>query len=776
MLHKTDKYFWIANLLIVLSLILFFSRSLFTNRVLASGDFETYPFFISDNSAGINFELPLLDPINFVIPMLHFDRQILKNGKIPLWNPYQGCGVPHIANMQSAFFYPLNIFVYLLNWKWGLFFLFFFKLYFVGLFFYLYLREIKISPPVSMVFSVSGMYMGFNLSPLYFPFTNVAFFFPLALWTIELILKKPKQFKGYFIFCLGFVATIFGGHPELVFYSMFTLVIYLLGRLYLTYRLDLYDGYLPVLIKFFIALIIGIMISSIQLLPFLEYFRLSSAYLSRNTLELTIHSLPVYLLVFNILPTLTPRNMLLLLNYVFNKYQTILTLTYTGVSILLLGITGVIALSKDKIVRIFIIISIITLCTGFYVPYVHAIITKIPGFDIGRNYYMLIFACWALLIISSKALDNFIKGNIKLRSFDISAILILMLIIVLGFFFIRGDYPSMSNSVQKAVSYYLTFSTAAAIIIMVFTLWILKIKNRQFLLILMGILIYAQTALPMIFIEPAIKPAYFYPINSIFTMLQKKKGQPFRVTALISNTLPIAYAANINTFYRIEDIRNYDALGVNWYNSIFSYIKESDSLNLTNVKYLIVRNEFDLSNLTNVFQPVAEYNGYTLYKNLSAFNRAFMVYHYIIADGQQQALDLLSTYSGQLNTTAIIFKKDIQAMPFTPDTQGTYKIAFVKYASGYIKMSCNTSQPGLFFISDTYFPGWHARVDGKETKIIRTDYAFQGLWLSKGNHIIELNYDPASFKYGTLLSIIGILSLIGFYFIAFRKKKLMHKV
>ena len=86
-------------------------------------------------------------------------------------------------------------------------------------------------------------------------------------------------------------------------------------------------------------------------------------------------------------------------------------------------------------------------------------------------------------------------------------------------------------------------------------------------------------------------------------------------------------------------------------------------------------------------------------------------------------------------------------------------------------MTCNTSQPGLFFISDTYFPGWHARVDGKETKIIRADYAFQGLWLTQGTHTIELNYDPASFKYGALLSIIGILSLIGFYLIAFRKKR-----
>ena len=286
MLNKPDKYFWIANLVIVLSLILFFSRSLFTNRILASGDFETYPFFISDNSREINFDLPLLDPIDFVIPMLHFNRQMFKTWKLPLWNPYQGCGVPNIANIQSAFFYPLNAFVYILNWKWGFAFLYFFKLYFVGLFLYLYLKEIGISPPVAIVFSASGMYMSFIFIGLYFPFANVVYFFPLALWAIELMVypvrelhplaknsdgkmkplksatfsngvKNQKHFKGYLIFCLGFVFALWGGHPELVFYSMFTLMVYLLVRLYQIYKLGLYNTWLPILGKVFIIFLIG---------------------------------------------------------------------------------------------------------------------------------------------------------------------------------------------------------------------------------------------------------------------------------------------------------------------------------------------------------------------------------------------------------------------------------------------------------------------------------------------------------------------------------------
>ncbi len=770
MLKKPDKYFWIANIVIVLSLLIFFSRSLFTNRILASGDFETYPFFVSQKSTARDHDLPLLDPIDFFIPMIHLDRQTLKNGKLPLWNPYQGCGVPNMANLQSAVFFPLNIFVYAFNWKWGLFFLYFFKLYFIGLFLFLYLREIDISPQVATAFSVAGIFMSFNITVLYDAFSNAAFFFPMSLWAIELTLKQPKQFKGYLILCIGLILALFGGNPEAVFYGTFVLIVYLFTRLYQIYKWNIGNGWLPVLSRLFAISVLAILISSIQLLPFLEYFRLSSAYISRNILELQIRSIPVYILLFSILPTVTVSNLGILIAYVFNKYQTMATV-YPGVSIMVLGIAGIIALHKDKFIKSFILILILSLCMGFYVPYLHNLIIKIPGFNVGRNYYMAIFIAWSLLIIGSKTLDSLIDGKINLKPVKISFLIILGLIIIFGAFFITRSYPSLPSSIKSILSYYLALSITVTIVIMILTLFVLKIKNKTWLLIVLGILIYAQTALPMIFIEPAIKPEYFYPNNKIFSLLNREKDTPFRVTALISNTLPIAYPTNINTFYNIEDIRNYDSMGVNWYNSIFSYIAESDALNLTNVKYIIVKCGYDLSNLTNIFQPVTRYNDFILYKNFSVFNRAFMVYNFAIADTDQQALNLLHTYSGQLNKVAVVFKNDIQGMPMTAGMQETSAVTFIKYTPMYIKLSCTTSQPGLFFISDTYFPGWHARVDGKKTKIIRADYAFQGLWLTQGTHTIELNYDPASFKFGALLSIIGILSLIGFYFIVFRTKK-----
>src|SRR5690349_18216233 len=41
-------------------------------------------------------------------PWREYAFDLLRNGQIPLWNPYNGAGAPLIANYQSALFYPIN--------------------------------------------------------------------------------------------------------------------------------------------------------------------------------------------------------------------------------------------------------------------------------------------------------------------------------------------------------------------------------------------------------------------------------------------------------------------------------------------------------------------------------------------------------------------------------------------------------------------------------------------------------------------------------------------
>jgi uncharacterized membrane protein YfhO len=60
-------------------------------------------------------------------------------------------------------------------------------------------------------------------------------------------------------------------------------------------------------------------------------------------------------------------------------------------------------------------------------------------------------------------------------------------------------------------------------------------------------------------------------------------------------------------------------------------------------------------------------------------------------------------------------------------------------------------------LSDVYYPGWVATVDGVETPIHRTNYAFRSVSVPAGDHIVTFTYRPASFRYGIYGSVAGLV-------------------
>ena len=46
---------------------------------------------------------------------------------------------------------------------------------------------------------------------------------------------------------------------------------------------------------------------------------------------------------------------------------------------------------------------------------------------------------------------------------------------------------------------------------------------------------------------------------------------------------------------------------------------------------------------------------------------------------------------------------------------------------------------GFLVLTDSYYPTWHAAVDGVEEKIYRTDYNFRGIIIPAGKHKVEFH-------------------------------------
>lgn len=90
-----------------------------------------------------------------------------------------------------------------------------------------------------------------------------------------------------------------------------------------------------------------------------------------------------------------------------------------------------------------------------------------------------------------------------------------------------------------------------------------------------------------------------------------------------------------------------------------------------------------------------------------------------------------------------------------------------------VNIISNVEKPGLLILSDTWYNGWIAEVDGIEKPILRVDGALRGVWLSPGKHYIKFVYRPKVFYVGVAISLTVVFSLIVFYLI-YRLRNIYH--
>jgi hypothetical protein len=64
----------------------------------------------------------------------------------------------------------------------------------------------------------------------------------------------------------------------------------------------------------------------------------------------------------------------------------------------------------------------------------------------------------------------------------------------------------------------------------------------------------------------------------------------------------------------------------------------------------------------------------------------------------------------------------------------------------------------ILVLTETYYPGWQAEVDGKRAPILKADYVYRAVSLSPGAHTVVFRFRPATFLIGSALSCAGIIA------------------
>jgi len=205
------------------------------------------------------------DPNNALsfYPWNLFSAREFAAGRFPLWNPHNACGAPHLANWQSAPFYPLHLllFIHPSIFMFDIFYLVRLALLAVGT--WLAARELGMSRVAAMGATTAAMFSGYFMAYGPMVHMNVEVLFPWALWLVARQ-KTQWRMRDWSGLAAVYAAGFLGGNGESAFYLVGFSIAFAFW-LRVTERRKIFFGSVA-------AFAAAILIAAPQLLPFFEYF------------------------------------------------------------------------------------------------------------------------------------------------------------------------------------------------------------------------------------------------------------------------------------------------------------------------------------------------------------------------------------------------------------------------------------------------------------------------------------------------------------------------
>jgi hypothetical protein len=100
-----------------------------------------------------------------------------------------------------------------------------------------------------------------------------------------------------------------------------------------------------------------------------------------------------------------------------------------------------------------------------------------------------------------------------------------------------------------------------------------------------------------------------------------------------------------------------------------------------------------------------------------------------------------------------------------PDERTAGEVAITSFTPNSLKLAAALNRGAFLVISDVYYPGWEAVVDGKPAPILQADYVLKAVPVNAGAHTIELRFRPKTFLWGLLITLVTCISIAVFLFV-----------
>ncbi len=149
--------------------------------------------------------------------------------------------------------------------------------------------------------------------------------------------------------------------------------------------------------------------------------------------------------------------------------------------------------------------------------------------------------------------------------------------------------------------------------------------------------------------------------------------------------------------------------------------------------------------------PVYQDRRWKIFVRPTGFPRAWLVHDVAIEPSADAAVGRLKSPGFDAKAIALVSKPldtTLEAVPEGSDES----VAVTRNEPHRIELLARTEGRGLVVMSENFYPGWRAEVNGAPAEVRQVDVALRGVVVPRGESRIVCHYAPASVRAGSILS------------------------
>ena len=797
MLEKLKALFCLSVVLIIL-----FFPILFDKKILLPLDQLNTMFYpYSDKYEKVEvFNHFLSDGLTQYYPYKLFIREALQTRNLALWNPNELCGFPQYAQTMAAHFDVTNIVLPFLPMPSAYHLQIILQFLIAGMGMFLLLRSYKISFWIAIFFATAYMLNSIFIINIIHRWILASFcWMPYVLTMLKQYLEK-KDMASFFSATLFLSFFFLGGNFQTSIFGIVVVLVFLWTE---NFNAQLFS-FRSILFRSINLILIAFLIAAIMFLPSLELLWADisdgiARVWKKNTSTIIdrILSIPMVLSFYfpQLLGSVRAYDLSKIANNTLNDFS-----GFIGFAPLFFAVWGSYYLwnvkTESRSYSLFIIIGVIL-----------PLFTPLLSLFYHRFFIVTVLGT---VVVGAMAMQTFVEKNSIWESFqkyykgNIIIFLGIFFCLLAATIFISVEYDNLFESAKKFIiqrmsqgqgafsvnkdwminrihitmqhflltspSMYLPLLSITAILVLTY-LFKKKtiIRKNIYTISVYGITIiqlfqFSWSWIPMSDVEQY----PLFPITEEIKYIQAD-ADDFRVLPYNDNSnvgqklIPSNILSNV---YNIATLDGYESIEMPNFNSFSGQTQRNIKLNanylgLANVKYILTNNQIVIDS-SKAFQLVKK-GSVNIYKNEKYLPRINMRYKYRIYHDVKEMVEQF--YSNNYDPETVFFKDE----PLIRINHQNVKnrVNLIIEENNYLNINVYSEKEGYLILSDTFYPGWECRINGKKTQITKANYSMRSVVVPAGNSVVEFEFNPITFRIGMIITFIS--SMVTAFFI-YRQK------